>query len=214
MSPPAEPRSPGGSTDSASPISFEELEFAILTPSHDLSSFHCKNPELGAFLREDALVNQVHKISATTLVYWEEHLVGYFTLINDCIERQFVYRRDQRHGGTYRHYPALKIARLAVNSDFERRYIGTAMISMIYDVYNVISRYSGCRIITVDAKTDAIEFYRKFGFHEIRQTKAGRDRYGSDDSTLLYLNYTTILERLQSDDHQTRLSRFGEPEED
>lgn|GEM_PF-769089 len=206
MSPPAEPRSTGSSTDPSPTIPFDELEFAILSITHDLSSFRCRDPELTAFLHDDSLINQDHKVSATTLVFWQGELVGFFTLINDCIEREVMQKRDRKHGFRYNHYPAMKIARLATHADYERRGIGTNMISMIYVVYNRLSRYSGCRVITVDAKLDAVEFYKKFGFHEIRSTTRGRAHYQSVDSKLLYLNYTVILDQLQRD--QVSLATF------
>lgn len=53
------------------PISFDELQFVLLSVDHDLSGFHSSEPELDEFLKEDALVNQNNLISVTRLVFKE-----------------------------------------------------------------------------------------------------------------------------------------------
>jgi hypothetical protein len=111
-----------------SPLPFEDLEFVLLNAGHDLSGFCSAEPELDEFLKEDALVNQNNLISVTRLVFWKGNLVGFFTLINDSIEVRTVEACDREEDYHFRKYPALKIARLATHSDYERFGIGRSML--------------------------------------------------------------------------------------
>ena len=148
------------------PIPFENLEFVFLNAGHDLSGFHSSEPELDEFLKEDALVSQNNLISVTRLVLLEGVVVGYFTLVNDSIEVRAVEECDREKNYHFRKYPALKIARLATHSDYERFGIGRSMLRKIFAVSITLSRHVGCRIITVDAKHSAVDFYKKFAFKQ------------------------------------------------
>lgn len=112
-----------------SPIPFEDLEFVLLRADHDLSGFHSSEPELDEFLKDDALDNQNNLISVTRLVFWKGNHVGYFTLINDSIETRAVEECDRDERYHFRKYPALKIARLATHSEYERFGVGRSMLS-------------------------------------------------------------------------------------
>jgi GNAT superfamily N-acetyltransferase len=62
--------------------------------------------------------------------------------------------------------PALKIARLATHQEYEGRGIGRAMLLKTVAIAMRISCCVGCRMITVDAKPDAVGFYLKYGFQK------------------------------------------------
>lgn len=70
-------------------ILIQDLEFKVLDAGHlrQLTSFRCKNAELKDFLTQDALKNQLDRISVTRLVFYHGRLVGYFTLVTDVIKR-------------------------------------------------------------------------------------------------------------------------------
>jgi hypothetical protein len=82
--------------------------------THNLSSFSCLSQELNDFLKNDALIDQNNMISRTRLCFWNNELVGFFTLIADTIEAKAVI--DGLEHYEYRKYPGVKIARLAVDS--------------------------------------------------------------------------------------------------
>jgi GNAT superfamily N-acetyltransferase len=176
-------------------ISLDDLEFVVLTPAHDhhISTFNCKNSELKSFLTEDAYKNQLNRISVTRLVFFHGRLVGYFTLVTDVIKKNELDDTDGEPGYKYQTYSALKIARLATHEEFERQGIGRFMLLKIFSIWIQFSRYIGCRIITVDAKPDAVGFYVNFSFHEaiIDQKKL---KYR--DSIPLYIDIHKELERI------------------
>jgi predicted GNAT family N-acyltransferase len=148
------------------PIPFDELQFVLLNADHDVSGFHSSEPELDEFLKEDALVNQNNLISVTRLVFWNGNLGGYFTLVNDSIEVRAVEECDREKSYHFRKYPALKIARLATHNSCERFGVGRSMLRKIFSISITLSHYVGCRIITVDSKHSAVDFYKKFAFKQ------------------------------------------------
>lgn len=175
-----------------SSIPFEDLDFVLLNADHDLSGFHSTEPELDEFLQDDALENQNNLISVTRLVYSHGNLVGYFTLINDSIEVRTVEACDREESYQYRKYPALKIARLATHIDCERYGIGRSMLRKIFTIAITLSHYVGCRIITVDSKHSAVEFYKKFAFKQALKSPG--------ETVPLYLDLKNALVRISSDE--------------
>lgn len=158
-------------------IPYEELEFKILQPTHNILDFWCSEIELNSFLRENALYYQQYCLASTHLVFFEGSLVGYYTLVNDCIETKYIPVDERDAVFIHEKYPAMKIARFAVHENFEDMDIGTSMLDRIFAIAIRTSRYVGCRIITVDAKRCAegerrtpVGYYQKFGF-KIAQKK-------------------------------------------
>jgi len=174
-----------------SSIPFEDLTFVLLRADHDLSRFHSSEPELDEFLKEDALENQHNLISVTRLVFWKGALVGYFTLINDSIEVRAVEECDREERYHFRKYPALKIARLATHCDCERFGVGRSMLRKIFTISITLSHYIGCRIIMVDSKYSAVDFYKKFAFKQAIRTPG--------ETVPLYLDLKSALQRISPD---------------
>jgi hypothetical protein len=165
-----------------SKLSYFDLVFKSLDASCDVSRFHSTEQELDDFLLEDALNNQMNRLSATFLAYWNDTMVGYFTLINDSIVAEAVSESDREPTWAYRKYPAIKIARMARHRDFDNYSIGTLMLLRIFVITLHVSQFTGCRIITVDSKTGAVEWYRKKGFTLAQM----RPR---DDTVPLYMDF-------------------------
>lgn len=66
----------------------------------------------------------------------------------------------------YDHYPAIKIARLAVDRRYARIGIGKTLVELgLAIVVEEICPRVGCRFVVVDAKRESVSFYeRKCGF--------------------------------------------------
>lgn len=65
----------------------------------------------------------------------------------------------------YLQYPAVKIARLAVDSRARGRDIGRDLVSLAIAItQEEVAAAVGCRFLMVDAKTDSVAFYEKVGF--------------------------------------------------
>jgi GNAT superfamily N-acetyltransferase len=170
-----------------------ELCTLPLDRNHNLSSFNCLSQELNDFLKKDALADQNNMVSRTGLCFWNNELVGFFTLVADTIEAKAVV--DGLANFEYRKYPGVKIARLAVDSRFERRGIGTYLLLAAIGKTLSISENIGCRYLLVDSKKNSIEFYLKNEFKLV-------EKYKNKEFVPMYLNMQPIIaeiERLNSD---------------
>jgi len=176
-------------------INIENLNFLVLSADnlHHLSSFTCNNPELKGFLIDDAYQNQRDRVSVTRLVFYNGRLVGYFTLVTDVIKKKELDDGDGDPAFLYSTYPAMKIARLATHQEFELQGIGRSMLLKIFSIWIRLSGYIGCRIITVDAKPDAVRFYTKFGFH---QAILDQQKLEKRDTVPLYIDIHKELEKI------------------
>ena len=146
-----------------------------------LDDFQSADDDLNNFLKDDAFNNQKSMLSVTMLVYLNNILISYFSLTNDSIRKKLVHPEDGESDYPYSHYPALKIARLAVHREWEGKGTGTAMLIESVATAFTIAKYAGCRIITVDAKKESAGFYEKYGFK-----KANADR--ETDTVPMYLD--------------------------
>jgi len=154
-------------------IPFNQFSFSILDYDTDLSDFKCDNQDLNEFLQIDAIKYQKERLAVTRLIYLQNALVGYFTLVSDSIEAAAIHSGDGNTEYPYQRYPALKIARLATDSRYQRRGVGRAMLLKTVQIAIDLSGYIGVRIITVDSKPNSVEFYEIFGFR--RATRKNHD---------------------------------------
>lgn len=69
--------------------------------------------------------------------------------------------------------------------------IGSDMVTLSFSYAIDIHRYSGCRMVTVDAKKGAEGFYEKIGF---KKTRASKD----SDTIKMYINIASFLKMQES----------------
>ena len=111
----------------------------------------------------------------TFLCYHFNQLVGYITFTTDIIEKKEV-QKEGRIRVEYGEYPAIKIARLAVDKKCESKGAGRFLLLVAIGKALEISDEVGCRFITVDSKQDSIGFYEKRGNFELAK-KQKNTRY-------------------------------------
>jgi ribosomal protein S18 acetylase RimI-like enzyme len=143
------------------------------------SRFSCgtseEDEDLNSFLRDDALRLQERRIVNTFVAYHGEVgssvLVGYVSLLADAIrlETREKKRLDLAHDD-HPFVPAVKIARLAVDAAFGRRFRGTGEALMRFACGRALSvaELAGCRLVTLDAYPKSVGFYEKLGFKRSR----------------------------------------------
>lgn len=84
----------------------------------------------------------------------------------------------------YKDFPALRLARLAV----DRRYQGTGMGALLVDFILSLAReqimpHVGCRFLVLDAKPGSVAFYERKGF-----SKIGEVQDGANPLTLMFVD--------------------------
>ncbi len=147
-----------------------KLIFQPFWETQRVKNFDCGVIELNDFLNTDEVEQyQKNKLGQTTLVYYEGEVVGYYTLSNDGLRIDYVKTtKGFSKLGEMRinQIPGIKIGRLAIDNKWQARGIGRSLIQRIAmkgfdtDHYGDVA----CRLLIVEAKEQAFNFYKKAGF--------------------------------------------------
>ncbi len=164
-----------------------ELVVLSLDENDDLSSFNCSSEELNDFLKNNASIDQKNLVNRTQLCFWNNKLVGFFSLAAGTIETKSVIDGIELY--QYRKYPAVKIARLGIDSRFEKHGIGTYLVQVIMGQVMSICENIGCRYLLVDSKLESTGFYEKCGFRVAEKNK-------KTQFTPMYLNMQPIVAKI------------------
>lgn len=125
---------------------------------------------LKIFLKKEAFDFHQYEIAKTFILTEERQLPGkifaYITLMSSQIGLNQDSKPDESPTiGKYDVFPAVKIARLAVDKSVQGRGLGTILLDWcVSHIRLAIMPNIGCRFLVVDAKKDSIEFYQKAGF--------------------------------------------------
>ncbi|MFH0971938.1 MAG: GNAT family N-acetyltransferase [Candidatus Micrarchaeota archaeon] len=141
----------------------EELTITKLNKGIDLSDFECKDEDLTGFLKDDALIYLEKNLAITYLCYYQNKVVGFFSLATDSVKLEREEKDDLNKPNLY---PAIKIARLATHKDRHKRGIGTFMVKTAIGMILKVSNNVGCRLVTVDSYPESVEFYEKLNFRK------------------------------------------------
>jgi len=151
-------------------VSFELRELAAGDGCNALSLGNPAFAPLKSFLRKEA--KKLH----------EEHLARTFVLVPEGESRVMAYistlcthvaveQFDEQavmEGFRYKDYPAIKLARLAVDTSLQGQGIGGQLVDFVIGlVTQHIMPYTGCRFLVVDAKAESLSFYKAKGFQPI-----------------------------------------------
>ena len=144
-----------------------------LAPEKHLDSFVCPIAEYNEYLSLDSIRSLKDHIAKTWLLCELKtgEIAAYMSLIMDAIKLSFT--EKELHGLNYpfKTIPAMKIAKLAVDSSFSKKYrgIGSFMISAAMGkAIDCNDDYCAARFLTVDADIEhdkgVLAFYEKNGF--------------------------------------------------
>lgn len=149
----------------------------------DRSSFRSGNVELDRFFRRYAGQNQFrHHIGTTYVAVENDEIVGFATVVASQIE---ISRLPAERRARLPRYPlpVLRLARLATDDRSRGRGVGTVLLRAVFLLARRMSRDFGCAGVVVDAKPEAEDFYRKYGFFELA-TVRGRSGDRSEPTAM------------------------------
>ena len=144
-----------------------------LSPEKPPASFECLIAEYNDYLLLDATRSLKDHIAKTWLLREQKtgEIAAYMSLIMDAIKLSFTEKELHNLDYPFRTIPAMKIAKLAVDADFPKRYkgIGSFLINAAMGIAtNCNDDYCAARFLTVDADiehdTGVLAFYEKNGF--------------------------------------------------
>lgn len=140
---------------------------------HDSSTFDCGVPTLNEWLRTTAPTAGAAGTAATWVLSRANLVVGYYAFAMGSVERQSSPSRLGR--GQPNPVPVIVFARLALDRSEQGTGLGADLLRDALARSVAGARALGARALIVDAVDDqAIGFYRRYGFLEIKGTRLYR----------------------------------------
>ncbi len=142
------------------------------------AGFSCANAELDAFLSTAEVERfDFERLGKTYLVFGGSALLGYFTISAAELRVEYLTPGDAWVGVTELRVDAVtafKIGRLAVDSRFQGRGFGRAVMQRVVGMALMTGESIGIRILTLQAKPESVPFYLALGFHLTPATRRER----------------------------------------
>jgi GNAT superfamily N-acetyltransferase len=162
-------------------------DFSVFT------GFSCGDEDLNDFIWNDAKPH-LDELLAVTYAYRLKKdsevspPIAFVSLANDSVQVSKSQRKKFRRSKRYDQFPAVKIARLAVDSRIQGNNVGTNILNRVKRLFLTENR-TGCRFVTVDAYRSAVRFYLKNDFVPVSQ-----DEWDSDSSEVtMYFNLKRVV---------------------
>ena len=135
-----------------------------LKASDDRSEFRSGNVDLDRFFAQYAGQNQFrHHLGTTYVAVVDELIAGYATVTASEILPSMMPAMTRKRPARYP-VPVLRLARLAVDERTRSQGVGDTLMRPVFTLAHGMADQFGCVGVLVDAKPDAIAFYRRFGF--------------------------------------------------
>ncbi len=128
-----------------------------------------KDDALRAFLKKLAAKFNASNVAKTYVAVEDIGVKGlrirsYISILLSEIRKDWAAEEDCPEAARYNH-PAVKIARLATDRNFENRGLASQLIDFVVGLTaDKIMPHVGCRFLILDANREKIEFYKKRGF--------------------------------------------------
>jgi len=122
---------------------------------------------LKTFLQKQAKQFQQASIAQTYVaITGDKTIMGFVTLTCSEIDLKNGYDlADCSQANHYEFLPAVKIARLAVDTRYRSSGIGSTLVDYaVAMIQDTVAENIGCRFVVTDAKSEAVNFYQKQGF--------------------------------------------------
>jgi GNAT superfamily N-acetyltransferase len=140
------------------------MDIRALRESDDRSGFRSGDPDLDRFLQKYAGQNQFrHHIGTTYVAFEGGRVLGYATVAPGHSEIEDLPVSGRRRLPKYP-LPILRLARLAVHESFQGQGLGRQLLRFVLNLALQMAGDFGCIGVVVDAKPEAVAFYRQFGF--------------------------------------------------
>jgi GNAT superfamily N-acetyltransferase len=135
-----------------------------LRRDHPFDRFDCRQPDLNAWLLKYALQNQSANAAQTYVALAASVVVGYYSLSVGQVEHSRAPARLQK--GLARHpIPIMLLARLAVDSAWQKRGVGRALLVDAVVRTALAADIAGIRALAVHAKDEeARRYYERYDF--------------------------------------------------
>jgi GNAT superfamily N-acetyltransferase len=141
------------------------IEVRRLPPTDDRTRFRSGNLELDRFFANYAGQNQFkHHVGSTYVAADESGTVFGFATVSASELLAASLTPRERKGLPLYPLPVLRLARLAVDERAQGLGIGRLLLRSVFVLAREMADSVGCTGVVVDAKPQAVSYYRNFGF--------------------------------------------------
>ena len=162
-------------------MKLSDLQFTRLHKEKETAKFDCGDNDLNDFIRNDAWAYQQELISVTYLFDdSSKNVAAFFSISNDSLKDQDFEKwnnlsRKVSNRKRRKEYPAVKIGRIGVSTNYSGKSLGTQVMTFIKNWFTHENK-TGCRFLLVDAynKPEVIKFYEKNDFIPLTEKDANK----------------------------------------
>ncbi|MEY8736444.1 GNAT family N-acetyltransferase [Lactobacillus sp. AN1001] len=148
--------------------SFELVPLTSVVDFENLSSdFDCDNEKINRFLKNDCQAHECERSLATFLMIDKEanRLAGFYSTSIGYLT-SMLKDNDDMPGEKQRNY--LNLAYFAIDREYQRKGIGSALIKEVFKSTLVVAYYIGIEMIFLESVDESIGFYEKVGFQLVK----------------------------------------------
>ncbi|MDL2207801.1 GNAT family N-acetyltransferase [Desulfovibrio sp. OttesenSCG-928-M16] len=157
-------------------ISLNGYSLSPVTDFTVFAGFSCGHEDLDDFLHNDAQKHSEQLLAISYALCLENGTtpIAFTSLLNDSAKMDRAFRRKMPRVCQYSVYPAVKIGRFGVRVEAKGQGVGRDFLDCIKTLFLTYNR-TGCRLITVDAYTEATGFYQRCGFRFFTEDDQGQE---------------------------------------
>jgi GNAT superfamily N-acetyltransferase len=150
-------------------LSNVDINIREIQPGDKLTGLSLGSQEftpLKIFLQRHARKFHERGLGRTYVACVENSVIAYITIVCGQIDADCqIKSKAGADDYPYEHFPAVKIARLAVHKDYREARLGHNLVNLALGIVkDSIYPKVGCRFVVVDSKASAVGFYKKCGF--------------------------------------------------
>ncbi len=168
-----------------------------------IKPFDCGDLDLNDFLFNKSKSYLKEHLATTFLIESEDITYAYYSILNDSLRveemnfasknslKKFLQNLVTHRKRHLENFPAVKIGRLAVNSNIQISGLGKMIINNTIDYAINLNENCACKLLTVDAYSKSLGFYKKMGFEFF--TENDKD----ENERQMFLDLTPIIKTFQ-----------------
>lgn len=146
---------------------------------------------LKSFLRKEAKKLHQEYLARTFVMVsqGETKVLAYITTLCTHVAVEQFDEHAVLEGFRYKDYPAIKLARLAVDVSLQGQGVGSQLVDFVIGmITDHVMPYTGCRFLVVDAKPESVRFYAAKGFLPI-----GQNTNGQTEAITMFIDLRRVL---------------------
>jgi len=172
------------------------FKIRVLKKEDNRNNFSCGEIELDYFFKRFAGQNQFkHYIGITYIATNNQNIFGFINVSSGSLSREALPLSLGKRLPSYP-LPILRVTRVGVDINYQKIGVGKALIVSMFELAIEQKEKVGCIGVVVDAKTDAVSWYKKLGFIEL-EAKQGLTKGFPKAPTPMFISIGTIEKALR-----------------